>query len=428
MSSQPKTTTSSDGRRAWTVWSAAVAVYLMAVFHRSSLSVAGIAAAERFDISAAQLSSFTFLQLLVYAGMQVPVGILLDRYGSRRLLSTGMALMTIGQLGMAFVPSYGLALGTRALVGIGDAMTFTAVLRLVAAWFPLARNSLLTQLTGLIGQVGAMLAALPMAHALARFGWSASYLGAAALGVLAGVVMFRVVADRPAGSTDGPKPRPIRLRAVSASIQACWREPLTRLGAAVHFTFLFGPNTLALLWGYPWLVDGQGCSPALAATLLTLLTGSAMVSGPIFGGLITLRPHWRLTLLSWLLAVTVGLWTTVLLWPGAAPRTLLVLLMLAVGSCGPGSALAFDFARLGNPLARIGVALGLVNVGGFVSTVLVVLGIGFVLDATTPLAPGRYSAAAFRYALLVPYLAWAVGGWQILRCRHRCLHRDAAKR
>lgn len=413
------TTNPLGGRRAWIVWSAAVAVYLLAVFHRSSLSVAGIAAAERFGISAAQLSSFTFLQLLLYAGMQVPVGILLDRFGSRRLLATGMVLMTLGQLGMALVPSYGLALATRALVGIGDAMTFTAVLRLVAAWFPLARNALLTQFTGLVGQVGAMLAALPMAHALARFGWSASFIGAAAVGVLLGAIMYRVVTDRPdAGAA--PAPPPMRLREVAASIRACWREPRTRLGAAVHFTFLFCPNTVALLWGYPWLVDGQACSPELAAALLTLLTGSAMASGPLLGGVITLRPHWRLPFLAWLLAALVGLWTLVLLWPGPAPRGLLVLLMLVVGTCGPGSALSFDFARLGNPLARIGVALGLVNVGGFLSTVLVVLGIGFVLDASTALAPGRYNPQAFRLALLVPYLAWAVGGWQILRCRRQC--------
>lgn len=269
-----------------------------------------------------------------------------------------MVLMTLGQLGMAVVRSYGLALGTRALVG----------------------------------QVGGMLAALPMAHALARFGWDASYLGAAALGVLAGAVMHRVVADRPAGSGGGAAPAPIGLREVRASLGACWREPLTRLGAAVHFTLLFAPNTLARLWGYPWLVDGQGCSPVLAAALLTLLTGSAMAGGPLLGALVTLRPHWRLPLLGWLLAGTVELWTLVLLWPGAAPRALLVLLMLAVGSCGPSSALGFDFARLSNPMARMGVALGLVNVGGFLPTVLVVLGIGLVLDASTPLAPGRYSA------------------------------------
>ena len=68
---------------AWSVWVVGLLIYFLAVFHRSSLAVAGLAAADRFDISASQLATFTMLQLLVYAGMQVPVGLLVDRYGSR---------------------------------------------------------------------------------------------------------------------------------------------------------------------------------------------------------------------------------------------------------------------------------------------------------------------------------------------------------
>ena len=73
-------------RRAWVIWLVSLAVYALAVFHRSSLGVAGIIAAERFDISATRLATFTVLQLVVYAAMQVPVGVLLDRYGSRTML------------------------------------------------------------------------------------------------------------------------------------------------------------------------------------------------------------------------------------------------------------------------------------------------------------------------------------------------------
>ena len=94
------------GRRALVVWLTAVGVYFLAIFHRSSLGVAGIAAAERFDISAAQLSTFTVLQLGVYAAMQIPVGVLIDRYGPKRLLFTGAVLMTVAQLGFAFTTTY----------------------------------------------------------------------------------------------------------------------------------------------------------------------------------------------------------------------------------------------------------------------------------------------------------------------------------
>ena len=80
-------------KRAWLVWGIALAAYVVAIFHRSSLAVAGLAAADRFDISAAQLATFTMLQLLVYAGMQIPVGLLVDRYGPRAVMLAGALVM-----------------------------------------------------------------------------------------------------------------------------------------------------------------------------------------------------------------------------------------------------------------------------------------------------------------------------------------------
>ena len=141
------------------MWLTAVGVYFLAIFHRSSLGVAGIAAAERFDISAAQLSTFTVLQLGVYAAMQIPVGVLIDRYGPQRLLFTGAVLMTFAQLGFAFTTSYAGAVVARVFVGMGDAMVFISVLRLVTSWFPIRRNPVLTAWTALLGQSGALVAA-----------------------------------------------------------------------------------------------------------------------------------------------------------------------------------------------------------------------------------------------------------------------------
>ena len=84
----------------------AISVYVLAVFHRTSLGVAGLQAAERFGISSAALSTFTIVQVFVYAAMQLPVGALLDRFGSKRLLAVGLTLITAAQLAFAFVDSY----------------------------------------------------------------------------------------------------------------------------------------------------------------------------------------------------------------------------------------------------------------------------------------------------------------------------------
>ena len=121
--------------------------------------MAGLLATERFGITATQLSFFTVLQLVVYAGLQVPIGVLLDRYGSRVLLLGGLALMTLGQLAFAFAPTFGLAVLARVLVGAGDAAIFVSVIRLVTLWFLVRQAPMITQLTGQVGQPGAIAAA-----------------------------------------------------------------------------------------------------------------------------------------------------------------------------------------------------------------------------------------------------------------------------
>src|SRR3954464_9542421 len=148
-------------RRAWLMWTLGVLAYCVAVFHRSSLGVAGPLAPQRLGATAAVLSLFIVLQIGVYAAMQVPVGVALDRVGSRRMIAAGAATMGVGQIVLAESHSVGLAVLRRVLVGAGGAVTVTRVGRLVAAWFPPRRVPVITQLTGLLGQVGQLAAAIP---------------------------------------------------------------------------------------------------------------------------------------------------------------------------------------------------------------------------------------------------------------------------
>src|SRR5690348_128825 len=106
------------------VYGAAVALYILAVFNRSSLGVAGLLATDRFHIAAAQLSVFTMVQLLVYAAMQIPVGALLDRFGPKRMLLSGALLMTLAQLGFAVSDTFSAGIVARIFLGVGDAMVF----------------------------------------------------------------------------------------------------------------------------------------------------------------------------------------------------------------------------------------------------------------------------------------------------------------
>src|SRR3954452_13582006 len=218
-------------------WLLAVSVYLLAVLHRTSLGVVGLLAERRFGITPAQLSIFIFLQLGVYAAMQIPTGVLVDRYGPRRMLVVAATLMGVAQLVFAIVPSYPAGLAARALLGCGDALAFVSVLRFAATHFPPQRFPLMVSLTSMTGMVGNVLATLPLAVLLHRAGWTVGFGVAAALSLVAAAALGLLMRD------SAPPPRRLRgpgelRRAVGGvwtRVRGAWGLPGTRLGFWVHF-------------------------------------------------------------------------------------------------------------------------------------------------------------------------------------------------
>ncbi|MEV8095590.1 MFS transporter [Kitasatospora sp. NPDC085879] len=413
------------GRAAWAAWAVGASVYVLAVVHRTSLGVAGLDAAARFGIGASALSTFAILQVLVYAAMQIPVGLLVDRQGARRVLLLGVLLMSTGQLAFAFAISFGPALASRAVLGCGDAMTFISVLRIAAHWFPAARNPLIAQLTGLVGVGGNLVTTVVLARALHEQGWTATF-GAISL---AGVGIFALVGlvlregpghDRRTrrSSTAAPAvPVPVRRQ-----IRDAWAEPGTRLGLWVHFTTAFPAAAFGLLWGMPYLVEGQGMSRTAAGGLLTLLVVSNMVFALVFGRAVSRNPRSRMPLTLAVITATALCWTATLGWPGGRPPLwLLVVLIAVMGSNGPASLVGLDYARSHNPAERLGTASGIANMGGFVGAVVTLFGIGVLLDALADTG-GTHSAEAYRWAFCWQYVPLALGTFMIFRLRRKAGH------
>ena len=400
--------------RAYAVWGVALLAYVVAVFHRASLGVAAVDAQERFSAGASAVSLFLVLQLAVYAGLQIPVGVALDRLGSRRLILAGAVTMAAGQLVLALAEDVPTAVAARVLVGAGDAMTFISVLRVVSFWFAGPVIPLITQLTGILGQLGSVLAAYPLVALLHGTSWEATFLGAGATGLLVAVLVLVALRDAPGGTVRGPA---VGLADLRATLLDTWREPGTRIGLYTHLVTQFSGTVFALLWGYPFLVVGQGLSPGTAAGLLTLLVLVGMGVGPLLGRLCGRWPLRRSVLVFSILGATALVWTVVLAWPGRAPLALLVVLVVVLGTNGPGSMIGFDYARTENPAERLGSASGVVNVGGFVASLLTILAIGAVLDLLTPGASTGYSLDAFRAAFAVQYVFWAIGLVGVLRHR-----------
>ena len=403
------------GRAVWICYTAGVFAYIVAVFNRTSFGVAAVPAAERFQASASDIASFTVVQLLVYAGMQIPVGVMVDRYGPRRLVITGTVMMALGQAWLAVATSLTPALLARVLIGAGDALIFACVLRKVAELFPARLVPQLTQLTGMLGQIGQLVSAIPFAILLSVASWTTSFLTVAAFGVLAAVLAaaFFRGGTEPAGQVQQMRPGDVVRQITSA-----WRHPGTRLGFWSHFVTPFSVTTFSMLWGYPFMTEGLGFSQQTASLMLSIAVAVAIVAGPFMGRFVSRHPLRRSTLvLACAVAAAAG-WTMVLAWPGAAPPWSIALLVVLISAGGPGSMVGFDFARTFNPSSRLGTATGIVNVGGFVAALITMFAMGLILDAFEH-GHGQYSLAAFKWAFAFQYVIWGVGIVMIVKNRTR---------
>lgn len=416
------------GLRAWVIWTVGVAAYVLAITNRSSLSAVGVDAAARFDADAATLSMFAVVQLAVYGGMQIPIGVLLDRYGARPIMTVGMILMAVGQLTMALSPSVGIAILARMLLGAGDAAIFPGVLRLIATWFPAQRGPLMVQFTGIVGQSGQLASLVPLAALLHATSWTITFGSIAGLGILFAVLVFLLIRNHPPDRDDDVSVDTDTgaIRVVTSAvdtgvgIRAAWAHPGTRLAFWSHFTTPFAGTAFVLLWGMPFLTAGEGLTTAQAASVMSLYVVVGMLLGPVMGELSRRVPHLRSqALVLPTVAVQALAWLAVIAYPGPAPLWLLLVLAVALATGGPASMIAFDHARTHNPSHRLSTATGVTNAGGFLAALIAILLIGLALDLQGAGTPDTYSLDAFRVALLMQVPLWLLGAVFIVIERKR---------
>lgn len=407
-------------KKVWLVWGVGVFAYVIAVLHRTSFGVSGLSAADRFSISPSVLSSFVVLQIVVYAGMQIPAGVLLDRYGSRIMIAVGAFIMMSAQLALAFTESLLVAIGARIAVGAGDALTFISVLRLVPQWFPPRQVPLVSQFTGILGQLGQVMSALPFMLLLSGPGWTFAYGSAAAVGLLAFALALSVIRDAPPGADVVAVPA--GAKEIGRQIKTVWMRPGTRLGFFSHMGTQFSITTFALLWGVPYLKSAQGLDSATVGSLLTLSVISAIVAGPILGILTGRYPMRRSWLVLTIMVASALMWTIVLSRSEPSPLWLLTILVVVISVGGPGSVIGFDYARTSNPSSAMGTAQGMVNIGGFLASLIVIQVMGVILGHM-----GGYTFDGFRVAWMVQYPVWVLGIIGVLVTRGKARRALAAE-
>jgi MFS family permease len=265
------------GDRAYVAWATVAIAYAIAFLQRVSPQTVGLSFMADFKTDAAGVAMLASSYFWGYTLMQIPAGLLVDRYGVKRVVLVSMAASSLGSAAFALAPNLIDVFVARLIVACGDALVFTALLKLVAQSFSDERFGIMSGISQVSGYIGGVVATTPLAIAVGGFGWRACFVFIACVG--AANLAFASVTLKPAPAAHSNK-------TLKSVLLASWRAlgQVSNWGCAISFASHFAVvTTLSGVWGIPMVAHFFNISPSAAgAPLLAFMVGNA--AGSIFLG------------------------------------------------------------------------------------------------------------------------------------------------
>ncbi len=401
-----------------------LSAYVLSFFHRTAPAAIASELTRAFDIPRAVLGTLSATYFHVYTVLQVPVGVLADTWGPRRLLAWGSLVAGAGSLLFALAPAWEVAAVGRTLVGVGVSVAFISVLKVNAVWFPSGRFATLNGATMFAGNLGAVLAGAPLAWLVGQASWRTVFAALALLSIGAAAAAWRVVRDRPeqagfppvngaaAGAASGER-WTAALGQVLRNL-ATWPGFLVNAGVGGSFLAFAG------LWAVPYLTEVHGMTPVAASlhasALLLGVAGGALGVGALSDRLGSRAGLMRACAL--LYALSWAPWLLGVRWPPGVT----VGWFFAMGLLVPGFSLTWVVAKEVNRPEHSGMATSVVNVGVFLGAGVLQPLVGWLLDRGREAGEG---GVAWNGAIRAMAGAAALGAAATLLVRARAGERGA---
>jgi len=369
----------------WSIFAILILAYMLVFFHRMAPAVVAADLMRAFGTSGAALGSLAAMYFYIYTLMQIPAGVLADTLGARSSIAAGNLVAGVGSILFGLAESFAAASVGRALVGLGVSVVFVGLFKSNSLWFSERNYGLISGLTLLFGNVGAMASAAPLAALLEVCSWRSVFVVLGGCTLLLAALTLLLVRNRPeelgfpsVREQEGMPPHPARrghwwhdLRGVIQT-RAAWPAFWVDLGMVGSMLAFVG------LWAIPYLRDVHGLPRSAAAAYTTVaLAGFAL--GSLGAGWLSDRIGRRRPVI---LAGTAGYLLTCALFallPWEAPAVGMALFAL-LGLSSGGFIVTFAAAKEVVPPASAGMAVGLVNTGLFLGAACMQPLFGWAMD------------------------------------------------
>jgi sugar phosphate permease len=397
---------SNCGRKAWLIWIIASLFYAYEFFLRISPTVMVPDLMHAFKVNAATLGALSAFYYYAYASLQVPVGMLLDKFGIRRLLTIAAICVAVGSFAFSHTHSLWVAEAGRVLTGMGSAFAFISTVKLARNWFNHEWLAIVIGMTNTLGVLGAVAGEGPLAAFVQHFGWRESLFVAGCIGALLALLITLIVRDTPetAGcDVEGRGQDKTIVPEFWQGLICVLKSPKTWVVAVFAGLMVAPISAFTELWSVPFLMQAHHITRTSAALLSTVMFIGIAVGGPFHGwwsGRIGSRkPALRLGAVGALVCLSVVIYAPI------SSFAVLITLLFLFGFFTSTMLLCFAINTENNPLWATGVVIGFTNMlvmaGGAIFQPLVGYFLDMVAHSSAHHLVTHFTAAEFRVALSV---------------------------
>ncbi len=371
----------------WSIFTVLIATYILVYFHRMAPGVVAEFLMADFQTTGTRLGSLSAIYFFVYAVMQIPSGVVADTLGTRTSIVSGNLIAGTGSLVFGLAGSFEMACVGRFLVGLGVSVVFVSIMKSNSVWFRENVFGIMSGLTLLIGNLGSVMAAGPLAAVLTAFAWRTVFVGIGCMSLTLALLGHLLVRNRPE-DLNFRSPNAYAEGRLTHAVSSSWLQNLKRVfllkrlwpGFWVQFGMVGALYSFMGLWGIPYLRDVHGLGREAAADHITIMLLSFAVGSLLFGWFSD-----RLGRRKPLIVVSVSAYTlTWLLFMAApwSPGGAGFVLFGVLGFFGSGFVLTFAAAKESAHPELSGMAVSVVNTGCFLGTALMQPLFGYLADRT----------------------------------------------
>ncbi len=396
-----------QNRTRWTIFATLALMYILVYFYRVSLAVVAGDLSRDLHLTPAQLGTLSGVMFYVYAAAQLPLGPMIDRLGSRTVISGCGVLTTLGGILFSQADTLAGAMIARALIGVGTASVLMATFTLFSHWFSKQEFGRVSGFMVAIGNLGNLAATAPLALAVGAFGWRNSFLVVGAAQAVVTLLVFSRVQDKPVGNPACE----VTVSTPKTALMAAWGEIFgTRdfwLLGIIAFSWYGNYLALQALWGGPYLMDVMHLSRGAAGSML-MFTSIGFIVGSSLVDSVARRffKSYKKTLLAGQLVLLLFM-SAFLGWAEAIPQPLLAAVFFVIGLAVSSGVMIYPIIRSMFPVGIVGTALTSLNfyvlMGAAVTQQVMGVIVGSYGDAA-----GSISAGALHTAFLFPVAGLAL--------------------